>query len=172
VQAENRAIYPVIVLMCSGLRTVGCTRLQWKDLELNGQKPLVRVPLEKGLKRTVPLSQWAAEKLAAWKLKHPPKSDHFRVYPGDSNNAGRDLRTLRGTNNKLTFGAMRRMASTRLYQAGVTPQLAAKIMGHSVRVALQHYVQMEAMNAHAAVQALDYATQPPQNQRPFASRSR
>lgn len=157
--ARKKAIYPFIILMCSGLRPVGCTRVKWKDIDL-ADKPVIRVPIEKNEYRTIPLSAWAAEKLAAWKLTNQP-SENFLVYASSVNNACRRLRNLRGA-SAVTFGAMRRMAYTRLYAAGVTPQLAAKIMGNSIQVALKHYVLLETMNAHEAVAALDITTKPAQ----------
>ena len=156
--AKNQSVYAVLVLMCSGLRPVGVTRLRWTDIHL-GEKPTVRV-VEKSVTRIVPLSEWAREKLAAYKLRRPPADQEAKVFPFSSNYAGARIRALRGSST-ITLYALRRMAYTRLYQAGVSPQLAAKIMGNSVRVALRHYVDLEAMNAHEAVKALDFE-KPPQ----------
>lgn len=152
VKTYNRAIYPVIVLMCSGLRLAGCTRVRWCNIHL-GEKPFIEVPAEKGASRNIPLSEWAAQKLSTWKLRRAPSHEEARVYAGSTNAACRLIREL--TEKQLTFGALRRLTYTRLYKAGVNPQLAAKIMGNSIAVALKHYVDLSVIDAHEAVIALN-----------------
>lgn len=61
------------------------------------------------------------------------------VYPHHIELAHKELRLLRqahGLPDSLTFGALRRLTYFRLYKAGVNPQLAARIMGNSVEIAM------------------------------------
>lgn len=145
--ARGHRLYPVLVLMCSGFRLSGVRRLEWEGVDWPART--VRVT-EKRLERVVPLSSWAIEALQACRARGP-------IWPFGAGLAHRDLAGLRqrlGIPPALTFGAMRRAAYTRLYQAGVPPQKAARIMGNSVQVAMRHYVDLESVHAHDAAEVL------------------
>lgn len=148
--AKGHRIYPVLVLMQSGLRPAGIPRVRWEDVDLAG--PRVKVT-EKSATRHIPLSSWAAAELKAWRAAHP---NDLAVYPWKECMLHRDLQRLRERSSLagVTHGALRRLTYTRLYQGGVSPQLAAKIMGNSVAVAARHYVDLEALDASTAVEAL------------------
>lgn len=151
--AKDHKIFPVLVLMQSGFRGVGSSQVKWSDIRLTA-KPSVDVPIEKERTRTIPLSAWATRLLKAWRKKHP---DDFFVYPFGLSQCQHDLMELRIAHQlpaAITLQSLRRLTYRRLYEAGVSPQLAAKIMGSSVPVAMKHYVDLETLNAHEAVKAL------------------
>jgi len=153
-KAKAQRVFPVLILMQSGFRPAGCERICWNDFDW--QRKTVRTS-EKNLERAIPLSNWASRELAAWKRKHA-KHDTHRVYPHHIELAHKELRLLRqahGLPDSLTFGALRRLTYFRLYKAGVNPQLAARIMGNSVEIAMRHYISLETLNAHKAVRALE-----------------
>jgi hypothetical protein len=53
---------------------------------------------------------------------------------------------------------LRRHVSQRLYAANVTPQIEAKIMGHSVATAMKHYIDLAQLDEHPDVEAaLDFS---------------
>lgn len=165
--AKNAPILPALVLMQSGYRSTGCVRTTWKDVNL-GSKPTAVVPIEKGRTRIIPLSPWAAGLLRSWRRKHA--DDHF-IYPFSLDQFHEDLKRLRrvhGLPESLTLGSLRRLTYSRLYEAGVSPQLAAKIMGSSISVAMKHYVDLETLSAHDAVRVLRPAKP---SQKPSQSKS-
>lgn len=150
-KAKGHALYPVLILVSSGMRPIGCTRVLWKHIRF-GAKPYIDRAFEKKRARDIPLSQWAAKALQACKGS---KTDDQRVFPYHIDVATKYLRQLRkGIDETLTFYPIRRLANMRLYQAGVPPQVAAKIMGNSVEVQMRHYVDLEALDAHEHVEAL------------------
>jgi len=151
VAARGHRLYPALVLMQSGFRPAGIPRVRWDDLEF-GAVPRVRVT-EKSQTRHIPLSPWAARELKAWRAAHPETA---KVWPLAETMLHRDLQRLRERERipAVTHGALRRLTYTRLYQAGVSPQLAAKIMGNSVAVAIRHYVDVDALDASRAVESL------------------
>jgi len=146
-------VFPVLVLMQSGFRPIGCTRVRWCDMTTDS-KPMVKVR-EKNVETTIPLSQWALTELLRYKAAHPPPSDEVHIFPYQRDWATEMIARLRKkVAPGFTLYALRRRAFLRLYQADVSPQKAAKIMRCSVATALRHYVQLERMDAHDAAETL------------------
>lgn len=149
---QGNEILPVAVLLCSGLRPRGAIFCRWEKVEL-GKSPSVEIT-EKGIPRAIPLSSWAAGELQKWREAHPGPET---VWPYDAEKFWREWRKWRLGSKlpaNITPQAFRRMTVRQLWAAGVPPQLCAKIMGHSIAVALRDYGAMETLNARDAVSAL------------------
>jgi integrase len=145
--AREHRLYPVLILLCSGLRPAGACRAVWEDIDWTAR--LIRVA-EKRRERHVPLSTWATAALRPLRGRGP-------VWPYCRVIAHRDLAALRralGLPPGLTLQAIRRATYTRLYRAGVDPGRAARIMGSSVAIVLRHYVDLDAVSAHDAAEVL------------------
>lgn len=155
---NKHTMFPLLILMCSGTRPSGCGRIRWRDINLtSADEPSINNVDEKNTERFIPLSAWAADELRKYRAKHPPASEDCRVWAYTTNYGFAVIRKT-GRNNptfgKLTLGAIRRNAYTRLYEAGTPPQIAAQIMGNSVRIAERHYVQISKLKSHKHTIAL------------------
>jgi integrase len=147
--ARGSPLLPVLVLVLSGLRPRGALRLRWQDVDLKQRQ--VR-SFEKGRERLIPLGPWAVAQLKPlvaegplWPFSHDTAHDVLRA-----------LREARGLPGTLTLQSLRRAATARLYAAGVPPQQAARLQGHSVATAERHYVEIASLEARGAAAKLDF----------------
>jgi integrase len=153
-------VYPAVLLILSGLRPSGAARITWEQIDLD--QSTVQIPRaavrEKNMQRSLRLNRWAAGELRHWHTQ--AGSPTGRVWPYTSGYLFirfRVLRTAAGTPG-LTMQGLRRHVSQRLYAANVTPQIEAKIMGHSVATAMKHYVNLAQLDEHPDVEAaLDFS---------------
>lgn len=154
--APSSEIWPVIVLcLGAGFRPSGACRSPWSKFDLvNGT---FRV-MEKNVERQVTLSDWTKAQLCAWKLAHPPANESETLWPHHVNTAHETLQRLRkahGLSQNTTLQAMRRTADNLLYEAGLMPQEAAHLMGHSVRTAEAHYIRWKGADKKKTNKAWD-----------------
>lgn len=153
--ARGSELWPVIVLcLGAGFRPKGACRSPWSKFDLEQG---VFTVTEKGEERHVPLSDWTWKELKTWTASHRPASASQTVWPYHHDTAHdvlEKLRTAHGLSARTTLQALRRTADTLLYAAGVNPQEAARIMGHTVQTAERRYVAFKAVD-RATVQALN-----------------
>lgn len=150
----HRELYGLLVLISSGLRPAGATRVTWGDLNLS-DKPSVTI-FEKRKTRTIPLSGWARTELSAIHARKKPAQTE-RVYPYGISAAThhiRDLRQALKLSETLTLQGIRRLVSHRLYDAGIDPKLASRIMGNSPQTVERHYLDVNLLSAHEAAEAI------------------
>ena len=155
--AKTSNAYPAVILCLSGLRPRGACRVCWTHIDLKARR--VRV-LEKSRERVIPLSEWATAELTEWRLQHPPASDDSTIISTQSVLYKWLRKAGLGAETGKTLYAMRRTFLHRLFVNGVSPQLAAKLAGNSIQTIQKHYVNMEAMDATAIVDVLDFSKKP------------
>jgi integrase len=148
--ARDTPIYWNLVLAVGcGLRMIGTCRVKPADVDFDART--VRV-MEKKRERIIPLGTWAAGELRDWLASHEwRKVDTAKII--------KIVATIREEANlaaDVTCQALRRTAVKKLWENGVSPQLAARIMGHSVEIAQRHYLQLETLNARDEVNFLDF----------------
>lgn len=158
--ARGSPAYPAVVLCLSGLRPRGASRLVWQNIDL--ETGTVKI-LEKSRERVIPLSQWAKTELKSWKTLHPPKvetegvvSSHSALYKWIT-----AAKKAAGFKKGVGLQALRRTFLHRLFSAGVSPQLAAKLAGNSVATIQKHYVDISTMNANDAANVIDFTSATP-----------
>lgn len=156
--ARPKAVFPALVLCLSGFRPCGTQRVLWSDIDLKHQRATV---MEKSRTRTIPLSDWATSELKTWKAKNAP-TDTDQVFDNCQAVLYRAMGRIRKAKGcaRVSLQALRRACEYRLWEEGVSPQLSARILGHSVQTAARHYVDLETMDAKPAVNVLNFAPRP------------
>lgn len=154
--ARQSPAFPAIVLCLSGMRPRGASRITWKDVDLD--TGTIR-PNEKGRERIIPLSDWAKGELKKWRASHPP---HDESEPVISSHSAlykwmKSVKTSAGFEKGVSLQALRRTFLHRLFSAGVSPQVAAKLAGNSVQTIQKHYVDIGTMNANEAANVIDFS---------------
>jgi len=150
--ARENSAFPSIVLCLSGLRPRGTSRVRWSDVDLFKR---TITTFEKSKGRTIPLSLWAVKELAAWKATRPPASEDDLIVSSHSW-LYKWMHKITKAHPGVTLQALRRAFLRKLYEDGVSPQLAAKLAGNSVTTIAKHYVSLETLDAHAVVDTLDF----------------
>ncbi|GMV79512.1 MAG: hypothetical protein AMXMBFR7_06960 [Planctomycetota bacterium] len=155
--ASGTDLLPAVVLMLSGCRPVGVARMRWRDVDT--EKRIVWVQ-EKGHLAPVPISTWAADRIKGWMKTRSPKPTQDDVVCGTTRE-GMDqslkyLRLAHGLPAALTWGALRRYADFKLYQAGVSPQEAGAQLRHSPATAQKHYVDWRKLTSHKVADVLSF----------------
>jgi len=151
--SRDSVIYPYVLLCLGvGLRPIGAARIDpERDLDLHGRTARIT---EKNRERIVPLSQWFIKELNdyrerghKWQRLHKDTVTH-------------KLKTLRQTAMippYVTMQSLRRTFLKKLFTNDVSPQLAARLAGNSIKVIQKHYVELETLNATAVVDVLDFS---------------
>jgi integrase len=143
-------IYPYVVLEIGcGLRPRGAARLKWTDFDWDSRQ--IRVT-EKRRERLVPMSDWVCAEIQGWRTKHMWRTPH----PNTVSKTFAKIRNKLELPKQVTLQAARRSFVKKLWEANVSPQLAAAICGHSVAVAEKHYASLDATNAHATVNLVNF----------------
>ena len=154
--ARGTELWPVVVLcLGAGFRPKGACVSPWSKFDLERGTFTV---MEKNVERVVPLSDWTWKELKTWTASHSIDTASQTVWPYHHDTAHDQLaklRTKHGLSARTTLQALRRTADTLLYAAGVNPQEAAGIMGHTIQTAERHYVRAMATD-RVKVQALDF----------------
>jgi len=165
----------------TGLRSGALRVLTRTSLDLEGTPATVevaakrrihRLPLPVGLVGS--LRQLVARRAAGEPLfRMPARTNVARMFRQDLADAGIGLRDHAG--RVLDFHSLRRTFATRLYEAGVRPALAQRVMGHStVDLTLNWYTDIgldDELRAIEAVQTLG-ATDSARVRRPARRRKR
>lgn len=151
-------IFPVLVLLLSGLRPKGAVGVRWGDFDWEAR--VVRTN-EKKAERRVPLSSWAVGLLRplAGRAEDP-------VWPFNRFTAFDALARIRseiGAPEGITLQSFRRAAAVRLWEGGAPVQVAARIMGHTIQTATRHYVDLDALGASGSAELLDFSNKKSQN---------
>jgi integrase len=128
----------VVVLILNGLRPAGAIRAKWADVDLENRTITTK---EKRRTRVVKLSPWAVAELEA--IERETES----VWPRMHRHFFATFQTHCRTHNlpKLTPYALRRAVVARLWSSGYTAEQSARALGHSVKVAENHYRALEAV---------------------------
>ncbi|MBE7466709.1 MAG: hypothetical protein HS116_24840 [Planctomycetes bacterium] len=170
--AKPTVLYPAAVLMVSGCRPIGVDRLVWADFDAKARTVTI---FEKGQRTPVPLSRWAVNELAAWrKSRSPCPPDDAKILPSTRygmDNALKYLRQATGLPDEVTWGALRRYADFKLYQAGVSPQAAGAQMRHSPSTAQRHYVDWKRLTSHETAEVLSFGGGPKNRKRKAGTKS-
>jgi len=153
--SRKTPLHPALILMLSGCRPVGLTTANdWAKINLGEHPSFETFEKNNNVKRA--LGKWAAAELRQWRAENPERP----VLPGDQYETTRQLKMLRrivGLPDHCTFGALRRTCDFKLYQEGVDPQIAAKIMDHSVTTAMRNYVEYRQLDPKGSVNVLDFS---------------
>lgn len=148
-EAWRHRLYPVVVLVLSGMRRAGACRVRWSWI---GQDRWIWPTKEKRARRWVPLSSWAYERLMWWKGIAPPESTDARLWPLHADTASDDLGKLRDALAAfkdrdgralwpawMDLAALRRHAQDRVDRARLDERSRSFLMNHSPAVAEAHY---------------------------------
>jgi len=156
--ARKHEVWPVVVLcLGAGFRPKGAAGLLWSALDLERGSVTVR---EKNVERAIPLAEWPWHELKAWRKKHPSAERLWPYHKDTAFDAVRELRRLNNIPEHVTLQALRRTADNALYDAGLMPQDAAGIMGHTPQTAERHYVHWKRRTDRSQVQALNFEKVP------------
>jgi len=151
IRAEDYEIFPTILLCLNGLRAKGAVKIKWQDIDF--KRGLVKT-LEKRVERFVPLSPYVQAKLEAFR----PKPATGPLWPYNYYTAHDELKLIReeySLPDSLTFNRIRATGEWMMYEQGVPPQKAAKMLGHTVQTATRHYINLESLSAHDAAAKID-----------------
>lgn len=150
--AKATQVYPAIILVLSGLRPVSLDRVAWDSI--TWEPPRIRTE-EKGNQRLQALSAWAAGELKEWKAANADKP--LSVGVSITHRMMKMLRQLVGLPDHVTLQGLRRFTDFHLYQKGVSPQIAAKVLDHLPSTAQKHYVDYQTLDAKEAIHLLDFS---------------
>lgn len=142
-----------VVLVLSGVRPGHALEsITWGKIDLERRLMSTKEKLEDT--RPIPLSPWAAEQLrrfvgkASDRVWTASKRDGFKLVSQFAIAAGTP---------KITLQALRRAFTKRLYEMDASPQMEAKVSGHSVEVAMQHYFDLNHLDAAPVIDRLDWS---------------
>lgn len=148
-EAWRHRLYPVAVLVLSGMRRAGACRVRWSWI---GKDRWIWPTKEKRARRWVPLSSWAYNRLVWWKAIAPPESTDAKLWTCHTDTASDDMRKLRDDLVRfkdrdgralwpawLDLAALRRHAQDRVDRARVDERSRSFLMNHSPAVAEAHY---------------------------------
>jgi len=161
--SRESPIRPVVALCMSGMRPRPATELHWSQIDFDSAS--ITFSSKVG-RRTVPLGAWALAELQAC------RQDAGQVWPFHPDSAHDEVRKVRkGISDKITLNRLRAEGERMLWQAGTSPAIAARIMGHSVKTAQRHYVDLQAIHAHAAAAAISPDSDARPSEKPSESSS-
>lgn len=149
---RDTAIYPHILLcLAAGLRPIGASRIRPEHIDQVGRTICI---VEKNRERIVPASAWLLKELADYQAR----GNKFRVLGRDAvTHLLADIRVQHVLPDHITMQALRRTFLKKLFVNNVSPQLAARLAGNSIRVIQKHYVEMETLSATGVVDCLDFS---------------
>lgn len=172
--ARDDPIFPQLAIAAgAGMRRSGIARLRPEHLDIEARHVKI---FEKNRERLVPLSHWLCELLAPWVAKYSPRTrtgptvDRQGKFTG-KRAAGKawrpfgpetlghhvaKLRDKAKLPKYVTLQSLRRGYIRKLYEAGVAPQLAARLCGTSVETISKHYVELDTLNAQSVVDLVKY----------------
>lgn len=149
---QHHPIHAVCVLILSGLRPkAAMTAIRWEHIDLESGRIITT---EKGKPRQLPLSPWAIEALT-----HHAGKPNARVWTNSLRKGFSHCEALAvaaGT-PEITLQALRRAFIFRLWEMGVSPQLASKLAGNTVETAMKHYADSSLLDAAPVVERLDWS---------------
>jgi integrase len=153
----------LMALVLTGLRRSELMGVQWRDVNLEEERPSLLVRRGKGGKpRRQPLPSQLVAELAAWRREREP-SPTDPVFCGL---AGRRLQanvltgvihrtaTGAGLSKHVTAHTLRHTAATWLRQATGDARLVAEYLGHADLSTVSRYAHVATEEMHAAVQTL------------------
>jgi hypothetical protein len=127
--------------------------------------------MEKGRERFIPLSHWAVNELQEWRIA-AGGTDETATVASSHSAVYKWLRGLRTPGSRIQLQAMRRTFLKRLFDNGVSPQLAAKLAGNSVRTIERHYVDIGALIGGAkAVEEISFGKSSTPHETPHQKRA-
>ncbi len=160
---EGDLLEPLIACaIYAGLRREELCWLTWEDVDLNEEKPLLRVrsktvdgdswmPKTKR-NRFVPIHPWLHPYLAAARIR---QGETPWVFPSpetcrwDPDNLGHRLsKLMKSLRLEWGFLDFRHTYGSQLAMKGVSIYKIAKLMGNSVRVAERHYAALQTQDLH------------------------
>lgn len=161
--ASGRTLYYQFSAL-SGLRVGALKRLQWQDIDLDAGTVTIRrsggAGGTKGEFQELPLHPDLLDALRSARpaFAHPacrvfPRVPTIRTFHRDCQRAG--VARVDADGRRLDRHALRTTFGTRLSLAGVLPQTAQKLMGHSdVRVTMKHYTKLRLSDVAGALAAV------------------
>lgn len=164
---SRRPVYLVAVL--TGLRRGELGGITWADVDFDRMTVRVRVGVGKAAREDfIPLHPQAAAELSAIKpMDAMPLDLVFAAIPNDRT-VRKDLRDAKvpiadDEGRVVDFHALRTTTGTMLARAGVSPQMAQRVMRHAnMATTLTHYTDLRLVDLTGAVRALpEIGTQTP-----------
>jgi integrase/recombinase XerC len=153
----------LMALVLTGLRRAELIAVQWRDVNLDDERPSVLVRCGKGGKpRRQPLPSQLVDELERWRRARDP-SPPDPVFCGLAGghlqaNVLTDLirRTTKGAGltKHVTAHTLRHTAATWLRQATGDTRLVAEYLGHADLSTVSRYAHVASDEMHAAVQSL------------------
>jgi len=165
----------VLLLYATGARPGEVTHLRWDDLDL--ERGLVHLGRHKGARKTgeriVPIRREIVRELEAWG-QGGREGYVLRPEPDTAKSVlGHWIRRAADRAKVERFSPMglRRLAEDELYRRVGDPSAAARFLGHSPRMALEHYRRVNAMDLRDAMEAADLGRVPAGEVVPFPAAS-
>jgi integrase len=149
---RSRAWPAIILCLTSGFRPIGATRVRWADVDLGARTLSVE---EKGARRHVPIPQWVADELHAWRRAHP---GDVTICPGNRHKltwAMKYLRRQLGLPDNVTLQSLRRSFISRCMDAGIHVATVAGMAGNSPAVIARHYKDLSTLSASNVVDIME-----------------
>lgn len=168
---ERQLIY--LMAVTTGLRKSELTRLEWRDIVLDGPRPRLNLRAETTKSRradTLPLRPDVAAELSAHRassadersrvFSHAPQTKTFQT---DRERAG--IPRLDEAGRHVDFHCLRYTFGTMLAKNGVHPRVAMKLMRHAdVNLTMKLYTDPTLLDPDGAVGRLPCYTQPDDGQ--------
>ncbi len=163
-QLEGWPRLAVLLLYATGARPGEVTHLRWDDLDLD--LGLLHLGLHDGARKTgeriVPirpeivreLEAWGQGEREGWLLRDEPQTATSVL--------GHWIQRASARAGVEPFSPMglRRLAEDELYRRVGDPSAAARFLGHSPRMAMEHYRRVNAMDLRQAMEAADLGKVP------------
>lgn len=149
----------LMALVLTGLRRAEIMAVQWRDVELDGERPSLLVHCGKGKQ---PLPRQLVSELQGWRQERSPMlSDYvFCGLAGGRLQASTLAEIIRrtseaaGIEKHVTAHTLRHTAATWLRQATGDTRLVAEYLGHADLSTVSRYAHVAEEEMHLAVQSL------------------
>ncbi len=158
---ERSLMYKTMIY--AGLRKNELATLTVDDLNLDANTPFVRLKAKNSknaLADEIPLRTDLAAELRGWISRKLPGTKVFKVPQDLRNILYRDLKKagvkrVDDQGRQIDVHALRHTCGTQLAKAGVSPQVASKIMRHSsINMTMKHYTHLALVDTGRAVEML------------------
>lgn len=153
----------LLTLVATGLRRSELIALDWRDLELDSDRPSVLVRRGKGGKpRRQPLPPALAAELGGLRSERRPRADTAvfcglegkRLHPGMLGLIVRRAAERAELEKKVTAHTLRHTAATWLRQQGGDARLVAAYLGHADLSTVSRYAHVAADELHSAADVI------------------
>jgi integrase len=163
----------LMALVLTGLRRAELMAVQWRDVNLEDERPSLLVRCGKGGKpRRQPLPSQLVTELERWRRERAPSPTDYvfcglaggRLHANVLTDVIRRTGRGAGLSKHVTAHTLRHTSATWLRQATGDTRLVAEYLGHADLSTVSRYAHVAAEEMHAAVQSLSdslYGKPPP-----------